>query len=66
GNLIASVNATLQATIAEHHGHNYGLAMAIIAGTVAIVIALLVFLGKDTGSKAISGEAKSSGVQANV
>lgn len=24
GNLIASVNATLQATIAEHHGHNYG------------------------------------------
>ncbi|CAI1989776.1 MFS transporter [Serratia liquefaciens] len=66
GNLIASVNATLQATIAEHHGHNYGLAMAIIAGTVAIVIALLVFFGKDTRGKAISGAVKSSGVQANV
>lgn len=28
GNLLASVNATLQASIAQHHGHNYGPAMA--------------------------------------
>ncbi len=28
GNLLASVNATLRASIAQHHGHNYGLAMA--------------------------------------
>lgn len=58
GNLIASVNATLQASIAEHHGHNYGLAMAIVAGTVAVAIALLVFFGKDTRGKAITGAVK--------
>lgn len=28
GNLLASVNATLRASIAQHHGHNYGPAMA--------------------------------------
>jgi SHS family lactate transporter-like MFS transporter len=45
GNLIASVNATLQAGIAMHYGGNYGLALAVVAGTVAIVIALLTALG---------------------
>lgn len=48
GNLIASVNATLQATIAESHGQNYGLAMAIIAGSVAVVIIVLISFGRDT------------------
>ncbi|BEO63706.1 MFS transporter [Serratia marcescens] len=66
GNLIASVNATLQASIAEHHGHNYGLAMAIVAGTVAVAIALLVFFGKDTRGKAITGAVKNPGMRANV
>jgi len=47
GNLFASVNATLQATIAEHHGNNYGLAMAMIAGTVAILISILVAFGRE-------------------
>ncbi|CAM3892876.1 MFS transporter [Rahnella victoriana] len=55
GNLIASVNATLQASIAESHGHNYGLAMAIVAGTVAILISVLVAFGRDTRGKAIAG-----------
>ncbi|MDR3433466.1 MAG: MFS transporter [Rouxiella aceris] len=54
GNLLASVNATLQAGIAESHGHNYGLAMAMVAGTVAIVIAVLVSFGRDTQGKVIS------------
>lgn len=48
GNLIASVNATLQATIAESHGQNYGLAMVIIAGSVAVVIIVLISFGRDT------------------
>ena len=55
GNLIASVNATLQAYIAESHGHNYGLAMAMVAGTVAILISVLVAFGRDTRGKAIAG-----------
>lgn len=66
GNLIASVNATLQATLAESHGHNYGMAMAVIAGTVALVIVLLVLFGKDTRGNAISDTADAPGVHANV
>jgi MFS transporter, SHS family, lactate transporter len=45
GNLMASVNATLQAGIATRYGGNYGLALAVVAGTVAIVIAILTALG---------------------
>jgi SHS family lactate transporter-like MFS transporter len=45
GNLIASVNATLQAGIAARYGGNYGLALALVAGTVAILIAVLTALG---------------------
>jgi SHS family lactate transporter-like MFS transporter len=45
GNLIASVNATLQAGIAAHYGGNYGLALAAVAGTVAVAIVILTALG---------------------
>ncbi|WP_369789229.1 MFS transporter [Rouxiella sp. WC2420] len=64
GNLIASVNATLQVYIAESHGHNYGLGMAMVAGTVAIVISVLVFFGRDTRGKVIN--AASNAKEANV
>jgi MFS transporter, SHS family, lactate transporter len=47
GNLLASVNATLQTGIAEHFGGNYGLALAIVAGTVAIIIAALTAAGTE-------------------
>ncbi|MNE99756.1 hypothetical protein D3C80_1984790 [compost metagenome] len=56
----------MQATIAEHHGQNYGLAMAMIAGTVAIVIAVLVYFGKDTRGKAIAVESKAPGAGVSV
>ena len=39
GNLIASVNATLQAGIAAHYGGNYAFALAVVAGVVAVAIA---------------------------
>jgi MFS transporter, SHS family, lactate transporter len=45
GNLIASVNATLQAGIAAHYGNNYGLALALVAGTVAVAIVILTAVG---------------------
>ena len=35
GNLIASINATLQAAIASHYGGDYAFALAAVAGTVA-------------------------------
>jgi SHS family lactate transporter-like MFS transporter len=47
GNLIASVNATLQAAIATHYGNDYAFALAVVAGTVAIVIAVLSALGPE-------------------
>jgi MFS transporter, SHS family, lactate transporter len=47
GNLIASVNATLQAGIAVRYGGNYALALAVVAGTVAIVIVFLTALGTE-------------------
>jgi SHS family lactate transporter-like MFS transporter len=47
GNLIASGNAVLQAQIASTHGGNYGLALALVAGSVAIVLAILTSLGTE-------------------
>jgi MFS transporter, SHS family, lactate transporter len=54
GNLLASVNATLQAGIATYFGGNYGLALAIVAGTVAIVIAVLTAVGTEAKGIAFS------------
>jgi SHS family lactate transporter-like MFS transporter len=45
GNLLAAVNATLQAEIAVRTGGNYGLALALVAAVVAVVIAALTALG---------------------
>lgn len=56
GNLIASVNATLQSHIAEAHGNNYGLAMAMVAGTVAVLISVLVAFGRETRGIEISAQ----------
>ena len=47
GNLFASANATIQAGIAHRNGDNYGMAMAIVAGTVAVVISVLISLGRE-------------------
>jgi SHS family lactate transporter-like MFS transporter len=47
GNLLASANATIQAGIATHLGGNYGLALALVAGSVAIIIAVLTSLGME-------------------
>lgn len=47
GNLLASVNATLQATMAERHGNDYAMAMATVAGTVAVVIAVLILFSHE-------------------
>jgi MFS transporter, SHS family, lactate transporter len=47
GNLLASGNATWQAQIAVSHDNNYGLALAIVAGTVAVVIAVLIQFSRE-------------------
>ncbi len=47
GNLIASVNATLQAGIAAHYGNDYAFALALVAGVVAGAIVLLAAIGAE-------------------
>lgn len=45
GNLLASGNATLQAWIAESHGHDYAFALAVVAAVVAVCVAVLSWFG---------------------
>ncbi|RDU97353.1 MFS transporter [Trinickia dinghuensis] len=47
GNLIASVNATMQASVAVSNGNNYAFAMAVVAGVAAVVIAVLILFGPE-------------------
>ncbi len=47
GNLIASVNATMQASVAVSQGNNYAFALAVVAGIAAVVIAVLILFGPE-------------------
>jgi SHS family lactate transporter-like MFS transporter len=47
GNFLAAVNLNLQLMIADAHGGNYGLAMAIVVGCVALVITLMMLVGPE-------------------
>jgi MFS transporter, SHS family, lactate transporter len=69
GNLIASVNAPLQASIAAYYGGDYAIALAAVAGTVAVAIVVLTVAGTEakgvrfgTGADAGSGVAVSAAV----
>jgi SHS family lactate transporter-like MFS transporter len=45
GNLLASANATLQASIAHANGGNYAFALALVATIVAVVLAVFTAFG---------------------
>ena len=47
GNFLASANANIQVALAEHFHGDYGLALAIVIGVVAVTIAVLVALGRE-------------------
>lgn len=47
GNLLAAVNAPLQAGIAESHGNDYALALALVCGVVAVAVVLLAGFGRE-------------------
>jgi SHS family lactate transporter-like MFS transporter len=55
GNLLAAVNLNLQVAIAESHGNNYGLAMAVVIGTVSVVIAALLIFGPERRDVSMTG-----------
>ena len=61
GNLIMSRNAVFQARIAESHGNNYSLALAIFGGVMAIVIALWTAIGPERKEADFIAEAKAAG-----
>lgn len=45
GNLFAAYNATLQAGIAADHGGNYALALMVVTGIVAVLLAIVTGFG---------------------
>jgi MFS transporter, SHS family, lactate transporter len=63
GNLLASGNATIQATLAVSFGNDYGLALALVAGTMAIAICVLTSLGVEAKG-VVFGAAQSEPVRA--
>jgi len=51
GNLLASRCGPIQAQIAESHGDNYGLALAVVVGITAAVLVVWTALGPDPGGE---------------
>ncbi|HET6309320.1 MAG TPA: MFS transporter [Rhodopila sp.] len=47
GNFLASANANIQVWLAGQFGGDYSMALAIVIGTVAVLIAVLVAIGRD-------------------
>jgi SHS family lactate transporter-like MFS transporter len=66
GNLFASVNATMQASIAVSHGDNYGMAMAIVGGIVAVVIAALILFSRERRGIDMTKSARQVGLEAQA
>jgi SHS family lactate transporter-like MFS transporter len=61
GNLIASRNAPFQAWFASTHGGNYGLALALVAGLTAVVIAGWAAVGPERKNTDFAAQADSAG-----
>jgi SHS family lactate transporter-like MFS transporter len=57
GNLIASKNAPIQAGIAEAHGDNYSIALALVCGITAVIIAIWTSLGPERKNADFTAEA---------
>jgi len=58
GNLITSRNAVFQSGIAESHGDNYGLALALFGGVTAVIIAIWTFIGPERQDADFTAEAR--------
>jgi SHS family lactate transporter-like MFS transporter len=47
GNLLAAINATLQAAIADSYGGDYAMGLALVAGVAAVVVAVAASTGSE-------------------
>lgn len=60
GNLIASRNAPIQAGIAESHGNNYALSLALVCGITAVIIAIWTAIGPERKNADFIAEARAT------
>lgn len=60
GNLLAAITATAQTWIADWHGGDFAFSMSLWIGTVAVVLALLAWLGPEAHGASLGGEAADS------
>lgn len=58
GNLLMSRNGVFQAQIAESHGNNYGLALAIFGGGMALLIVIWTAIGPERKNADFAAEAR--------
>ncbi len=56
GNLLASVNTTLQAGIASSRGGDYAFALALVAAIIAVAVAVLTAVGGEVKGESLLGE----------
>jgi MFS transporter, SHS family, lactate transporter len=54
GNFLASYNGPFQAKLAESPGHTYGYALALVAGIVAVTLAVLIRFSPEKRGEAIA------------
>jgi SHS family lactate transporter-like MFS transporter len=57
GNFVASFNAPIQASIAASHGHDYGFALMLVAGTVAVILIILMIFGPEARNVSMAAKA---------
>ena len=55
GNLIAAVNGPLQSEIAKANGGDYAFGLAMVVGTVAVLLAILTFVGPEAHGVVFAG-----------
>ena len=58
GNLLAAVNATLQAHVAAASGGNYAFALALVAALSAALVDILAARGKEARGRAMGAPAR--------
>ncbi len=56
GNLFSSRNQVVQARFATAHGNNYGLAIALLTGAAALLLALVAWRGPERKGVAFAGQ----------
>jgi len=57
GNFVASFNAPIQASIAASHGHDYGFALMLVAGSVAVILIILMIFGPEARNVSMAAKA---------